>query len=79
MEEKKDLTYIEFFDHSAVENICACLAQAPSRVILLGDDMDVLDLHCKRYEKLFGNRGFTELEFKPWPFTSPHLYMRPGY
>ena len=38
MEEKRDLTYIEFFDHSAVENICACLAQAPARVILLGDD-----------------------------------------
>lgn len=67
MEEKKDLTYIEFFDHSAVENICACLAQAPARVILLGDDREVLDLHCQRYEQLFHKRGFKELEFIPWP------------
>lgn len=67
MEEKKELTYIEFFDHSAVENICACLAQAPARVILLGDDREVLDLHCQRYEQLFHKRGFKELEFIPWP------------
>ena len=67
MEENRELTYIEFFDHAAVENICACLAQAPTRVVLLGDDFDLLDLHCKRYEQLFSERGFTELKFIPWP------------
>ena len=67
MEAKEELTYIEYFDHTAVENICACLAQIPARVVLLGDDKELLSLHCKRYEQLFGERNFKDLKFEPWP------------
>jgi len=31
------MTFIEFFDKTCVENICACLSQIPERVIFLGD------------------------------------------
>lgn len=67
MEENTQMTYIEFFDHTAVENICACLAQVPTRVVLVGDDAEELEFHCKRYEQLFHKRGFKELTFVPWP------------
>lgn len=67
MEENTQVTYIEFFDHTAVENICACLAQVPTRVVLVGDDAEELEFHCKRYEQLFHKRGFKELTFVPWP------------
>ena len=69
MEEKKrqlsPCTYVEFFDHAAVENICACLAQAPERVVLIGDDEKVLEHHCGRYQKIFDKRGFQGIDFKP--------------
>ena len=35
------MTYIEFFDKNASENICACLSCAPDRVILLGESTKV--------------------------------------
>lgn len=58
------MTYIEFFDHAAVENICACLTRAPERVVLVGDDYDKLVFHCRRYEEIFKNRGF-KVDFIP--------------
>lgn len=39
------MTYIEFFDKTASENICASLANAPDRVVLVGDKMKLLQKH----------------------------------
>lgn len=47
------MTYIEFFDINAVENICSCLVSAPERVILIGDNKKILQLHAQRYHSLF--------------------------
>ncbi len=51
------MTYIEFFDHTAVENICACLVNPPERVVLIGDKGKLLQRHAQRYQELFANRG----------------------
>lgn len=56
------MTYIEFFDQTAAENICACLANIPDRVVLLGDKMKLLQRHAQRYEELFAHRGH-DVEF----------------
>ncbi|MBO7215562.1 MAG: DUF1887 family protein [Clostridia bacterium] len=53
------MTFIEFFDKTCVENICACLSAIPERVIFLGDKKKELDAHATRYEKLFAERGQT--------------------
>lgn len=51
------MTYIEFFDINAVENICSCLVSAPERVILIGDNKKILQLHAQRYHSLFQERN----------------------
>ena len=33
------MTYIEFFDKIASENICACLTYVPDRVVYIGDSV----------------------------------------
>ncbi len=53
------MTFIEFFDKTCVENICACLSAIPERVIFLGDKKKELESHAARYEKLFAERGQT--------------------
>lgn len=47
------MTYIEFFDRIASENVCACLTYAPERVIYIGDDKGLMNKHIERYKKLF--------------------------
>ena len=32
------MTYVEFFDRTSVENICACLINTPKTVVLVGTD-----------------------------------------
>lgn len=51
------MTYIEFFDKIASENICAALTWAPDRVIYIGDDKKAMDKHIKNYKKVFAARG----------------------
>lgn len=51
------MTFIEFFDKTSAENICACLACVPERVVLLGDKNKLLLRHAQRYEELFAARG----------------------
>lgn len=51
------MTYVEFFDKDAIENICACLAHKPDKVIFLGADKKKMDNHIIRYKKVFENRG----------------------
>ncbi len=56
------MTYIEFFDKIASENICACLTYAPDRVIYIGDNAKVMKKHIANYEKVFAGRC-REIEF----------------
>ena len=51
------MTYIEFYVNDAIENICACLAQIPDRVILIGDNNKRLERKKALYKKLFEARG----------------------
>lgn len=57
------MTYIEFFSSTVSENICACLARAPERVVLIGDSRKRLERHKERYQALFSRMG-VEIEFK---------------
>lgn len=51
------MTYIEFFEKDAVENICTCLMKAPDRMILLGDKIKLMHKHAERYRKILFDRG----------------------
>ncbi|MBQ1241674.1 MAG: hypothetical protein IIX99_00545, partial [Oscillospiraceae bacterium] len=51
------MTYIEFFDNTEVENVCACLVRPPERVILIGSDARKLGPHAERYRQLMADRG----------------------
>ncbi len=57
------MTFVEFFDKDAVENICACLAHKPDKVIFIGaTKKEIMREHIRRYEKVFRDRGI-EIEF----------------
>ena len=51
------MTYIEFFDKTAAENISACLTYAPERVIYIGDDSRLMEKHIANYQQVFSARG----------------------
>lgn len=51
------MTYIEFFDQTASENISACLTYAPERVIYITDSAKLVKKHISNYEKIFADRG----------------------
>ena len=51
------MTYIEFFDKTAAENISTCLLGAPERVIYIGDNGKLMRHHIANYEKIFAARG----------------------
>ncbi len=51
------MTYIEFFDKNAAENICACLASMPERVVFVGNNSNQMEKHIARYREIFKNRG----------------------
>ncbi len=56
------MTYIEFFDKIASENISACLTYIPDRVIYIGDNAKLMKRHIASYECVFSNRGYN-IEF----------------
>lgn len=56
------MTYIEFFDKIASENISACLTYVPDRVIYLGDNSKIMKKHIANYERVFKDRG-QDIEF----------------
>lgn len=56
------MTYIEFFDRTATENICACLTHTPDRVIFIGEDEELMKKHIEYYERVFSQRD-EEIEF----------------
>lgn len=58
------MTYIEFFDGIAAENISACLTYVPDRVVYIGDDTALINAHIENYKKVFSARGYN-VEFIP--------------
>ena len=57
------MTYIEFFDKDACENICSCVFNPPDRVILIGNNKKLLEKHTERYSELFRSKGY-DIEFR---------------
>ncbi len=51
------MTFVEFFDKEASENISACLAFLPSRVIYIGNNARLMKRHISNYQKVFSGRG----------------------
>ena len=58
------MTYIEFFDKVASENICACLTYTPDRVVYIGKSKTQIERHIENYRKMFAGRGKT-IDFIP--------------
>lgn len=59
------MTYVEFFDRTSIENICACLTDTPERVVFLGDNAKLMKRYIANYEKVFKERGQTiQFEFR---------------
>lgn len=58
------MTYVEFFDRCATDNVCTCLVYAPDRVILIGENEDLMRCHIANYHAVFSARGYT-IEFIP--------------
>lgn len=56
------MTYIEFFDANAIENMCACLTKAPKRVIFIGDKAKLMRKAAAYYAKVMESRGH-QVEF----------------
>lgn len=56
------MTYIEFFDESALENISTCLTNKPDRVIYIGNDLTLMNKHIDNYKKVLSARNF-DIEF----------------
>ncbi len=52
------MTYIEFFDKNAVENICTSLICPPERVVLVGDKQKLLENCAERYRQILQERGY---------------------
>jgi len=51
------MTYVEFYDSNEAENICACLAYTPERLILVGPKGELLEDRKLRYQALLSPRG----------------------
>ena len=66
------MTYVEFFDRIAAENICVCLTYTPERVIYLDDDSKLMKAHIANYQKVFEARGQT-IEFIPMTVSRTNL------
>lgn len=56
------MTYIEFFDKIASENVSACLTYVPDRVIYIGDNAKQMKKHIENYREVFEDRGY-KIEF----------------
>lgn len=66
------MNYIEFFDKSAVENICTCLTHIPDRVIYIGNNSKLMKKHIENYKKVFSDRG-EDIEFLYKTVTKSNL------
>ncbi len=52
------MTYIEFFDREAAENLCAALLDRPEHIVFLGDSRKRLEHHAALYRDIFARRGY---------------------
>lgn len=66
------MTYIEFFDKNASENITACLTYVPERVIYIGDNSNLIKSHIANYQRVFTERGHN-IEFYYKTITKSNL------
>lgn len=57
------MTYIEFFDKTAIENVATCLAYVPDRVIFLSDNTKRIKKQIECYREVFAARGHN-IEFE---------------
>ena len=51
------MTYIEFFEEVSIENVCACIACPPEKVILVGSNGDRMRQYSRAYQSLLSSRG----------------------
>ena len=51
------MTYIEFFDETSTENICACLTNVPERVVLIGNKFKIMKKYGEIYRDVLRKRG----------------------
>lgn len=51
------MTYIEFFDKNATDNICACLTQRPERVVMVGRDGKEMQRSVASLKRVLNGRG----------------------
>ena len=51
------MTYIEFFERTDTENICAALTGTPDRVVFVGKDKRLMEKAVTRYKRVLENRG----------------------
>lgn len=51
------MTFIEFFNGTDSENIISCLTCVPDRVIIFGNDSDLMEKRKNKYAKVFSDRG----------------------
>ena len=56
------MTYVEFFDTTSVENICACLTNVPERVVLMGNKYKTMRKFAEIYKEVLKKRGY-DVEF----------------
>ena len=56
------MTYVEFFDEASAENICACLTNAPERVVLMGHKYKTMKKYVEIYKSVLKKRGY-DVEF----------------
>ena len=57
------MTYVELFDKTSIENICAILTDIPQRVIFVGDNKKKISRWIQYYQKVFSKRGHN-IEFE---------------
>ena len=57
------MTYVELFDKTSIENICAILTDIPKRVVFVGDNKKKVSRWIQYYQKVFSKRGHN-IEFE---------------
>ena len=67
------MTYIEFFDKTATENVVTCLTNVPDRVIFVGDNGNRMRKHIQYYQRVFQARGH-QIEMIPKTTSKSNLH-----
>ncbi|MBR5451663.1 MAG: DUF1887 family protein [Clostridia bacterium] len=54
------MTLVEFFEKTAIENICASLIDMPDRIVFIGNKS--MEKHIARYEEILASKGLEKTE-----------------